>query len=140
MKIGFCNGCFDGLHEGHKFFLKEALSVCDYLLIGVNSDLSIRQMKGPQRPLHTLEQRLKDLGGFLWLEQRPRNGYGRAALVPFEGNDRALIHCVRPQVIIKSEEYRNEGYWDIFRGHGEISVVWVPRKPELGSTTERAHG
>ena len=62
---------------------------------------------------------------------------GPVALLPFEGNDRALIHCVRPQVIIKGEEYRHEGYWDIFRGHGELSVVWIPRLAELGSTTGR---
>lgn len=130
MKIGLCNGCFDVLHAGHEFFLSEARKACDYLLIGVNSDLAIRQMKGPGRPIQKLETRMAAIASYAAMAR-----IEPIAMLPFEGNDRALIHCVRPNVIIKSEQYRGEAYWDIFRDH-EIKVVWVPRRAELGSTTE----
>lgn len=133
MIIGFCNGCFDVLHDGHRFFLTEAKKHCDYLLVAINSDGAIRQVKGPQRPIEKFEVRLQKIAEFVNSAR-----LGAVALLPFEGNDRSLIHCVRPQVIVKSEEYRHEGYWDIFRGHGMIKVVWVPRRPELSSTTERS--
>lgn len=135
MKIGFCNGCFDVLHEGHKYFIREARNACSYLLIGINSDLAIRQAKGSGRPIQKLEARMQAIAEFVNSER-----LAPVALLPFEGNDRALIHCVRPQVIVKSEQYRHEGYWDIFRGHGELSIVWIPRREELGSTTTNLNG
>ena len=51
-KIAFTNGCFDILHVGHMRYLEEAKSFGDYLFVGVNSDESVRRLKGPTRPIN----------------------------------------------------------------------------------------
>ena len=50
--IGFTNGCFDILHLGHVTYLKKAKEACDLLIVGVNSDKSVRRLKGPNRPIN----------------------------------------------------------------------------------------
>lgn len=60
-KIGFTNGCFDLLHEGHIYLLEQARQLCDFLVVGVNSNLSIQRLKGKQRPIQDLNSRMKIL-------------------------------------------------------------------------------
>ena len=56
-KIVFTNGCFDILHAGHAYYLKKAKELGDILVVGLNSDESIRRIKGPQRPIVPQEMR-----------------------------------------------------------------------------------
>ena len=50
--VAFTNGCFDILHEGHIFSLSQAALAADYLIVGLNSDASTRELKGPERPIN----------------------------------------------------------------------------------------
>ena len=60
-KIVFTNGCFDLLHVGHVRYLKEAKSLGTHLVVGVNSDASVKKLKGPQRPLQNENDRAEIL-------------------------------------------------------------------------------
>ena len=59
--IGFTNGCFDLLHEGHLHLIREAKKRCDFLIIGLNSDESVKILKGESRPIEDQQQRAKNL-------------------------------------------------------------------------------
>jgi len=61
MKIGFTNGCFDILHPGHVRYLEKAKAVCDILVVGLNSDSSVKMIKGPERPINTEDKRIEVL-------------------------------------------------------------------------------
>jgi len=56
-KIGFTNGCFDILHAGHVLYLAKARQLVDVLIVGLNSDSSIKQIKGPNRPINNQNDR-----------------------------------------------------------------------------------
>lgn len=60
-KIGFTNGCFDLLHPGHVRYLEKAAGACDVLVVAVNSDVSVKSIKGPDRPVNSEEKRIEVL-------------------------------------------------------------------------------
>jgi D-beta-D-heptose 7-phosphate kinase/D-beta-D-heptose 1-phosphate adenosyltransferase len=96
LKVGFTNGCFDILHRGHVAYLAQARAWCDRLIVGVNSDRSVRALKGEGRPVNDLESRAMVLAGL-----------GSVDLVaPFdEDTPMALIEAARPDVLIKGADY-----------------------------------
>lgn len=100
LKVGFTNGCFDILHKGHVAYLAQARSWCDRLIVGVNSDRSVRALKGEGRPVNDLESRALVLAGL-----------GSVDLVaPFdEDTPVELIKSARPDVLIKGADYTVEG-------------------------------
>jgi D-beta-D-heptose 7-phosphate kinase/D-beta-D-heptose 1-phosphate adenosyltransferase len=100
LKVGFTNGCFDILHRGHVAYLAQARSWCDRLIVGVNSDRSVRALKGEGRPVNDLESRALVLAGL-----------GSVDLVaPFdEDTPIALIELARPDVLVKGADYTVEG-------------------------------
>lgn len=119
MIIGFTNGCFDLLHKGHVHLLTEARKHCDRLIVGVNSDASVRRLKGAGRPLWKEQARLNAV--------RP---YASLALI-FEGDTPAeLLAQFKPQVIIKGDDYTVEQVV----GHENARVVLVPRLPGISTT------
>ena len=59
--IGFTNGCFDLLHEGHLYLIRESKKRCDFLIIGLNSDESVKILKGQNRPIESQKQRAMNL-------------------------------------------------------------------------------
>ncbi len=95
-KIVMTNGCFDILHPGHVHYLKEARALGDRLIIAVNSDESVSRLKGPSRPLNSLNDRmtiLESLGCVDWV-------------VPFtEDTPERLISKVLPDVLVKGGDY-----------------------------------
>ena len=95
-KIVFTNGCFDLLHVGHVRYLEKARSLGDLLVVGLNSDRSVRELKGPLRPLLPLEERAEILSGL-----------GCVDLVTFfdEPDPLALIATVRPHVLVKGGDW-----------------------------------
>lgn len=99
MRVGFANGCFDGLHPGHDHFLRWAHDICDWLIVAVNSDESIRRLKGASRPFRPLAQRMLDLDRTCC----------PAAIIPFDGDPIPLLDQIRPDVLIRGEDQADEG-------------------------------
>ena len=95
-KIVFTNGCFDILHPGHVSYLREARSLGDALVVGVNSDRSVRELKGPQRPI------LNELERCLLLSELESVSY---ITVFDETTPLALIRSVLPHVLVKGGDW-----------------------------------
>jgi rfaE bifunctional protein nucleotidyltransferase chain/domain len=94
--VVWANGCFDLLHAGHIQYLEEAKRQGDVLIVGVNSDSSVRELKGPGRPILPLEERIRLLEAL-----RPAD-----FVVPFEGmTPEAAIAELRPDVAVKGSDY-----------------------------------
>lgn len=98
-RVVFTNGCFDILHAGHVSYLREARRRGDLLVVGVNTDASIRRLKGEARPVNTQDDRL------LVLSELESVDY----LVLFDDDTpRTLIEAIRPDVLAKGADYRKE--------------------------------
>jgi D-beta-D-heptose 7-phosphate kinase / D-beta-D-heptose 1-phosphate adenosyltransferase len=98
-RVVFTNGCFDILHRGHITYLNRARALGDVLIVGVNSDASIRRLKGPERPINTLEDRLQVLAALSCVDH----------LTAFDDDTPcALIRAVRPDVFVKGGDYTRE--------------------------------
>lgn len=95
--VGFTNGCFDLFHAGHREFLERASMVSHHLVVAVNSDESVRRLKGPSRPVLPIEKRL------LFLE----NQLAVDTLVVFDTEEQLvdLIRQMRPDYLFKGSEY-----------------------------------
>ena len=99
LKIGFTNGCFDILHPGHIAYLNQARGWCDRLIVGLNTDRSVRANKGPGRPVNALEARALVLAGLACVD----------LVVPFdEDTPEALIAAARPDLLIKGGDYADQ--------------------------------
>ena len=108
-KIGFTNGCFDLLHPGHISLLQRAASLCDRLIVGLNSDASVSRLKGPQRPVQNARQRGNALAALPFVD----------AVVLFEEDTPAqLIEAIKPQHLIKGGDYRP----DEIVGHDSVTA------------------
>lgn len=130
MKIGFCNGCFDGMHDGHKFFLDQCCFKCDLLIVGVNGDAWIKEHKGADRPLHDLRSRVYMLGNF-------RDAAGHSLeVVPFMAADPdSMLWQIQPGVVFRGWDQAASEYC-------ALTHTPLERIPRLGnfSTTLLAHG
>ena len=99
LRVGFTNGCFDILHRGHVSYLTQARGWCDRLVVGLNSDSSVRALKGEGRPVNNLESRALVLAGLATVD----------LVTPFGDETPAkLIEAVRPDVLIKGADYSLE--------------------------------
>jgi len=98
-KIIFTNGCFDILHRGHASYLEQAKALGDVLIVGLNSDTSIRRLKGEDRPINSLEDRAFLLGALESVD----------FVVPFEADTPYdLIGLIAPDVLVKGADYRGK--------------------------------
>jgi D-beta-D-heptose 7-phosphate kinase/D-beta-D-heptose 1-phosphate adenosyltransferase len=95
--IAFTNGCFDVLHAGHVQYLAEARRQADCLVVAVNSDESVRRLKGPTRPLNPVEARALVLAGLQDVDY---------VTIFSEATPAALIEAIRPDVLVKGADYR----------------------------------
>jgi rfaE bifunctional protein nucleotidyltransferase chain/domain len=129
-RIVFTNGCFDLLHAGHVRYLEEAAGLGDDLMVGLNSDRSVRRIKDPRRPLITEEQRAEVLAALQCVHY----------VVLFEEADPySLIAAVRPDVLVKGADWALEQIVgaDLVLGYGG-EVQRVRLVPAI-STTEIIH-
>jgi D-beta-D-heptose 7-phosphate kinase/D-beta-D-heptose 1-phosphate adenosyltransferase len=100
LKVGFTNGCFDILHRGHVAYLAQAKAWCDRLVVGLNTDGSVRALKGEGRPVNDLESRALVLAGLGSVD----------LVVPFDAETPIeLIEAARPDVLVKGADYTVEG-------------------------------
>jgi len=95
-RIVFTNGCFDLLHAGHVHLLDRARAEGDVLVVAVNSDASIRRLKGPERPLVSEADRTRVLAALDAVS---------AVVVFEEDTPKALIEALRPDVLVKGGDY-----------------------------------
>lgn len=123
MRVGFCNGCFDLLHEGHLHFLEQASTHCDYLIVAVNNDRSVRELKGAGRPIEPVEIRMANI--------LARASAYVGALIPFDGNPFPLLWAIHPEVIIRGADQSDEG-------HTLARLVRVPRRGEYSTSLQLA--
>ncbi len=114
----FTNGCFDLIHRGHIEYLKEAKSYGDFLIVAVNSDSSVRKIKGKQRPLISLVDRLYILSHLVFID----------FLISFdEDTPEHLIRTILPDVLVKGSDYREKEIVgaDIVKANGG-KVITIP--------------
>jgi rfaE bifunctional protein nucleotidyltransferase chain/domain len=95
-KVSFTNGCFDILHPGHLFSLKQAAAEADYLIVGLNSDASVKRLKGPSRPINNTESRAIVLANLIVVD---------AVVVFEEETPLELIKALLPDVMVKGGDY-----------------------------------
>lgn len=95
-KVGFTNGCFDLLHPGHVSLLSQAKAACDRLVVGLNSDASVKRLKGPTRPVQTEASRATVLASLASVD-----------MVVIFGEDTPLdlIRQLKPDVLVKGADY-----------------------------------
>ena len=95
----FTNGCFDILHRGHATYLQKAKELGDILILGLNSDESIRRLKGAERPINSLEDRAFLIGALESVD----------FVVPFwEDTPYELIKLVQPNILVKGADYKGK--------------------------------
>ncbi len=116
-KIVFTNGCFDILHAGHVRYLKQAAKLGDQLIVGMNSDASIKALKGESRPIVPLEERMEVMSSLNCVDW----------VVPFEDETPIkLITQISPDILAKGGDYVAEdivGYEHITKGGGKVVVL-----------------
>ena len=96
LAVGLTNGCFDILHPGHVSLLAQARAGCDRLVVALNSDGSVRRLKGPSRPVNTLDARARVVAALRHVD----------CVVAFEEDTPlALIRALLPDVLVKGADY-----------------------------------
>jgi D-beta-D-heptose 7-phosphate kinase/D-beta-D-heptose 1-phosphate adenosyltransferase len=98
-RIVLTNGCFDILHRGHVMYLNQAKALGDVLIVGVNSDESIRRLKGPDRPINSADDRVSVLAGLSCIDH---------IIVFRQDTPIQLIEAVRPDTFVKGGDYTRE--------------------------------
>ena len=96
LKIVFTNGCFDLIHKGHIDYLSKAADLGDLLIIGVNTDESVRKLKGNNRPINDAGQRIHILASLFFVD---------AVILFNEETPIELIKTIRPHVLVKGGDY-----------------------------------
>lgn len=126
LRIGFTNGCFDILHPGHIKVLEEARSHCDRLIVGLNSDASVRRLKGPERPVNSEHARAQVLCGLSSVD---------GVVIFGEDTPLELITALRPDVLVKGGDYTRDSIVgaDLVEARGG-SIVIVPLVPGQSTT------
>ena len=125
-KVVFTNGCFDILHAGHVHYLEQAKELGDELVVGLNSDSSVKTLKGPSRPINNLEQRAKVLSSLKCIDR----------IVSFaDETPIKLIKEIKPDVLVKGGDYKVKdvvGHKEIKSWGGEVKII--PLVPGLSTT------
>ena len=126
LRIGFTNGCFDLIHPGHVHLLAQAQAACDRLVVALNTDASVRRLKGPERPIQPETSRATVLSSLASVD----------LVVLFRDNTPlALIEAIRPDVLVKGADYSPEQVVgaDIVRRNGG-EVLLVDLLPDQGTS------
>lgn len=135
-KIVFVNGCYDILHYGHTRYLEKAKSFGDRLVVGINSDASIKRLKGPTRPHYDLQHRMEVMAALKCVDW----------VVPFdEDTPGKLVELLSPDVIVKTDEHFSsieqipaaEGVHHVLSRGGEVHLI--SRTDNVSSTRSLEH-
>jgi rfaE bifunctional protein nucleotidyltransferase chain/domain len=125
--VVFTNGVFDLLHPGHVRYLQQARALGDALIVGVNSDRSVRAIKGPQRPITPEAERAEILAALASVD---------AAVIFDEDTPHAIIAAIQPDILVKGADWAEDAIVgrDIVEARGG-RVVRMPIEP--GYSTSR---
>ena len=99
LKTGFTNGCFDLLHPGHLSSLRQAKAHCDFLIVAINGDASVKRLKGPARPVQNQDARADILAALDMVDM---------VLIFEEDTPLTLIEAIRPDILVKGGQYKLE--------------------------------
>ena len=115
--IVFSNGCFDILHRGHVEYLSKAADLGDILIIGLNTDASVKRIKGPSRPVNDEKARAVVLAALEFVD---------AIMFFDEDTPYNLIKNVQPDVLVKGKDYKAEdivGYDIVTNKGGKVETI-----------------
>lgn len=130
LNIGFTNGCFDLIHPGHISLLQQARRACDRLVVGLNSDSSVKKLKGESRPVQNEKARATVLASLSPVD---------LVIIFAEDTPIELIRALRPNVLVKGADYSKEqvvGGKDVESWGGHIVLA----KLEEGQSTTNTIG
>jgi len=116
-KIAFTNGCFDILHQGHVAYLAQAASFADIFIVGLNSDASVKRLKGDERPLQDENSRAVVMAGL---------GFVDAVVLFEQDTPYELIRYIQPDILAKGADYKKSEVVgaDIVEAHGgEVKLI-----------------
>ena len=116
-KIVFTNGVFDLLHKGHLASLSQAASLGDILIVGVNSDASVKRLKGPSRPINDQDQRALMLASMVAVD---------AVVIFEEDTPLKVIKALLPDVLVKGGDYTIEqiaGAKELIENGGKVVLA-----------------
>lgn len=134
LRVGFTNGCFDILHPGHVKVLTAARAACDRLVVGLNSDASVRRLKGEDRPVQDERARAEVLAALEAVD----------LVVIFEEDTPInLISDIKPSVLVKGGDYTREqvvGYDVVEAAGGTVVLVDILRGFSTTALVNRARG
>ncbi len=134
LRIGFTNGCFDILHPGHVKVLTAARGACDRLIVGINSDASVRRLKGEGRPVQNESARAEVLAALEAVD---------LVVIFAEDTPLRLITHVRPNVLVKGGDYTRDevvGHEIVEAGGGTVMLVDILPGFSTTSLVNRAKG
>jgi D-beta-D-heptose 7-phosphate kinase/D-beta-D-heptose 1-phosphate adenosyltransferase len=117
ISIGFTNGCFDLLHKGHIYSISEAKKKCDYLIIAINSDISVSIIKGPNRPIDDQVNRVLKLSKLDDVD---------AIIIFYDDNPLELIKDINPDILFKGADYKDKeiiGSEFIIENGGKVELI-----------------
>jgi len=133
-KIVFTNGCFDILHIGHVRYLKKARSLGDILVIGLNSDSSVRAIKGKERPINNQKDRAELLSALSFVDY---------VVVFSETTPEKIIKKIKPDILVKGGDWKAEdivgGDFVKMRGGKVVSIPFVKGYSTTGLIKKMAH-
>ncbi len=133
-RVVFTNGCFDLLHPGHVALLAEARKLGDVLVVGLNSDESVRRLKGPSRPILSEGDRAQVLGGLDAVD---------FVVVFGEDTPEEVIRTLRPQVLVKGGDYTEAtvvGAPFVRSYGGEVALIPLVAGRSTTNVVERIRG
>lgn len=115
--IAFTNGVFDILHEGHIAVLSKAASFADVLIVGVNSDASVKRLKGESRPVNNENSRALILASLIMVD---------VVVIFEEDTPLSLIKIIKPDVLIKGGDYKIDtivGATEVMEAGGKVEII-----------------
>ena len=116
-KIVFTNGCFDIMHQGHNTYLLQAAEYGNKLIVGVNSDESVRKLKGEKRPIIDQYSRALNLASHAYID---------AVILFDQDTPLQLIEVLKPHVLVKGGDYTEDqiaGAKEVRANGGEVIIV-----------------
>jgi D-beta-D-heptose 7-phosphate kinase/D-beta-D-heptose 1-phosphate adenosyltransferase len=130
-KIAFTNGVFDILHQGHIFSLSQAAKEADFLIVGLNSDPSVKRLKGETRPINNQDARALLLASLVMVD---------AVVIFEEDTPLELIKSIIPDVLVKGGDYTVEqiaGAKEVIESGGKVVINQILKEYSTTSIIEK---